>query len=340
MKSNKYTNQQLTNDGTTLDLGRALVCDVTYDADSLLGERFLCRGSGGLMVGQSGIGKSTLAFQMACHWAAGKDFFGISSTSGKPMKVMFGQSENDALEMAEVFQSVIENWTPSEVQTLLDHLVVEIVWNKLGKEFGTWLRETTTKHNPDLVIIDPLMGYLGADVNSNEAITCFMREHVNNALKNPPEGCRQFGLIFVHHTGKPVTGGKKDEKPTNTTRMYNMLGASELVNWARFIMRLDPAQERGRALFSIPKRGNRSGVPYHQGEDEFGCYVRHATASPNSQKRAMRWEPANALLAPLPAAVAAEIAAPNVPETLKTSKKAKLPKAGPGLDSAESRQTA
>ena len=298
MKTNvQYSNQQLTPNGTTVDLQRALVCDVNHDADSLLGNRFLCRGSGGLLVGQSGIGKSTCAFQMACHWAVGKDFFGICPTSKEPMKVLLVQSENDALEIAEVLQSVTENWDPAEVELLLSHLMVANVWNKQGAEFGAWLREATTKFNPDLVIVDPLMGFLGADVLSNEAITTFMREYINNALKNPPAGCRQFGMIFVHHTGKPSGNGRKGEKPTSATRMYDMLGASELVNWARCIMRLDSAIERGRAVFLIPKRGDRSGVPFLSAEEEWGCFVRHAEPNPNSQKRVMCWASANSMVA-------------------------------------------
>ena len=251
--NNQYTNHQLTPDGITVDLNLALSCDASYDPDSLLGNRFLCRGSGGLLVAQSGLGKSTFAFQMACHLAVGKEFFGINKThKDQPLKVVLVQSENDAKEIAEVIQSVTENWTTDEVETLKHQLVVKNVWDKMGTEFGRWLRDLTTKCNPDLVIVDPLMGYLGGDVLSNEAITTFMREEINNALKNPPQGCRQFGLIFVHHTGKPATPGRKDDKPTTVSRMYNMLGASELVNWARFIMRLDPAMEQGRAIFTIP----------------------------------------------------------------------------------------
>jgi hypothetical protein len=122
------------------------------------------------------------------------------------------------------------------------------------------------------------------------------------SLENPTEGCRQVGLIFVQDTGKPVTSGTKDEKPTITTRMYNMLGTMELRGWMRCITYLDPAQF--------------------------------------SKNRAMRWESANRPIAPLTAAVGAEIAVPNVPATLKTSKKAKLPKTGLGLGSAKARQSA
>jgi len=76
-----------------------------------------------------------------------------------------------------------------------------------------------------------------------------------------------------------------------------MLGASELVNWARCIMRLDSAIERGRAVFLIPKRGDRSGVPFLSAEEEWGCFVRHAEPNPNSQKRVMCWASANSMVA-------------------------------------------
>jgi len=299
-KKTNYTNHELlTADGITVDLNLAMKCEMGHDPDSLLGNGFLCRGSGGILVGQSGVGKSTFAFQMACHFALGKDFFGLKCSNG-PLKVLLVQSENDAREIAEVLQSVTEEWKPREREMVPQRLVVKIAWDKFGDNFAKFLRGAVTEHQPDLVIVDPLMGFLGADVSNNEEIALFLRSDVNGLLKDPPSGCKKFGIIFVHHTPKPSSVGKKGEKPSNATRKYDMLGAAEFINWARCIMRLELAVESGRAHFLIVKRGDRSGVPYHQSEGEWGCTVAHASAKSNSKRRALRWEIPNAPVQSVP----------------------------------------
>ena len=285
------TSVQLLN-GTRLNMANALHCQIGLNPNSLLGDSFLSRGDGGILVGQSAVGKSTFALQMACYLAIGKDFFGLKSTFGKPLKVLLVQSENGAEEVTEVLQSITQHWSAKEKQQLESQLAVEIIWDSRGADFGKWLRNILPEHNPDLVIVDPLMSYLGADVLSNEAITKFLRENINKVLKNPPVGCQSFGLLFVHHTGKPNSNGKKEEKPTREARMYNMMGASELVNWARCIMRIEAAPDRVRFFFLIPKRGNRTSLPLLPSENEHGCLVQHSRPSTGSDKRSLRWEAA------------------------------------------------
>jgi len=47
------------------------------DGTELLKTRYLCRGGGMLLVGPTGVGKSTFAMQAALCWAIGRPFFGI-----------------------------------------------------------------------------------------------------------------------------------------------------------------------------------------------------------------------------------------------------------------------
>jgi hypothetical protein len=285
-----YTNAELLTDGTTLDLERALACDVDNDPECLLGDRFLCRGSGGFIFGPSAIGKSSFAVQMACCFAVGEDFFGITTYRNQALKVLLVQAENDAREIAEVLQSVTEGWSEPTMEMLFANLVVETLWDKMGPDFASWLENAVVKHGPDLVIVDPFMSYVGEDAASNQAITKFLRTHLMKPLKKQRGEGHQFGIIFTHHTGKPT--GKPEDEKNASARMYGMFGASELVNWARCIMRIKEDDVAGKFLFSAPKRGDRSGMPALPNGD-WGCAVKHAEREKKSSKRVLRWLPAD-----------------------------------------------
>src|SRR6266478_4118912 len=73
----------------------------------LLGDGWLERGSGGFVVGGSGVGKSVISFQMGILWACGREAFGISS-SGGPLRIAIFQAEdgdNDQRRMARMFDA-------------------------------------------------------------------------------------------------------------------------------------------------------------------------------------------------------------------------------------------
>lgn len=286
MQNQEYSNLELTTDGSTLDLTRALSADVTKDPGCLLGRRFLCRGGGGFIFGQSSIGKSSFVFQMACHLATGQDFFGIGNRDGHPLRLLLVQAENDERELAEVLQSVTASWPAPLIELLKKNLMVRTHWDKSGQEFATWLGDRANEHAADLVIVDPLMAYLGDDAGNNQAVSQFLRSYINRILKSP-QSARPFGLLFVHHTGKPTNGSKPSDERNAAAKMYNMLGASELVNWARCIMRLESDAVNGRFLFSVPKRGDRSGMRL-LGSGEWGCYVKHSPREA-SGKPVLKW---------------------------------------------------
>jgi RecA-family ATPase len=46
------------------------------EGDTLLGDRYLCRGGGMFIVAPSGIGKSVFSIQTAIEWSAGRRSFG------------------------------------------------------------------------------------------------------------------------------------------------------------------------------------------------------------------------------------------------------------------------
>src|SRR5438552_3492632 len=79
----------------------------TDDENTLLGNRFLCRGGGLLFVGSTGVGKSTAIIQMGICWAVGRPCFGIKPT--KPLKILYIQAENDQGDLCEMRDGVLEH---------------------------------------------------------------------------------------------------------------------------------------------------------------------------------------------------------------------------------------
>ena len=72
------------------------------DPGTLLGNRWVCKGGQLLLVGQSGVGKSSLTVQAAMTWALGLPFFGIKPA--RALKSLYIQAENDEGDMAEIVQ--------------------------------------------------------------------------------------------------------------------------------------------------------------------------------------------------------------------------------------------
>ena len=75
------------------------------DTSTLVGDRWLCRGGQLLLLGQSGIGKSSYTIQQAMTWALGMPFFGMKPR--QPLRSLIIQAENDMGDMAEVVQGVV-----------------------------------------------------------------------------------------------------------------------------------------------------------------------------------------------------------------------------------------
>ena len=75
------------------------------DPNELIKHRYLCRGSGMLVVGPTGVGKSTFTLQAALCWSVGRDHFGL--VPARPLRSLIIQSENDHGDLAEMRDGVL-----------------------------------------------------------------------------------------------------------------------------------------------------------------------------------------------------------------------------------------
>lgn len=230
-----------------------LAPDVTGN-EELIRNRVVCRGAGVLLVGPTGVGKSSLAMQLAMKWAIGQACFGFAPA--RPIKSLMIQAENDAGDLCEMRDGVLSGlgFSDEEAAQALAGIHVATVDSASGPAFLTAIvRPMVSEHRPDVLWIDPLLSYLGGDVSKQEVVSGFLRNGLNPIL-------HEFGCaaIILHHCNKPKTG---QEKPDWQGSDYSYLGAgsAELANWARAVVAIRSLGSNDVFELRAGKRGGRLG---------------------------------------------------------------------------------
>lgn len=232
------------------------------DNSVLLGNRFLNRGDGAVLVSTSGMGKSSMAMQCAVLWALGRDAFGIKPNGC--LKSLIIQSEDSDGDVAEVWGSILHllKLTPEERAKVI--LMVKVVTDRVHRGL-TFVKEVRVQieiaASPDIVWVNPLAAFIGGDVSKAEDAGVFLREQLNG-LNEPP----RFGWFVVTHTTKPPTDKGKSERKWNEV-MYDMAGSYDLIGWARAILSLRATPEPGEFDLVLAKRGSRAEVRIEKKSD-------------------------------------------------------------------------
>lgn len=251
------------------------------DINSVLGQRWLCKGGSCIWVGQSGIGKSSLSVQAALCWGMGLDFFGIKATYGRPLKSLIIQAENDLGDVAEMVQGVNEEITnkingsaPGKMNEFARLAVSNIVFVRnqvhTGERFCQTLSKLIEIHKPDIVWVDPLLAFFGEDISNQKACSQFLRNWLNPILESSG-----VVLMLMHHTNKPEKDSKSKAAWTRNDFSYAGTGSSELTNWARAVVVL---REIGDEVFrlSLTKRGKRAQAKAEDETYTSDIWLRHA----------------------------------------------------------------
>lgn len=220
-------------------------------SDNLLGNRFLTREGSWLIVAQSGVGKSVLAMQMAILFALGRDLWGLKPI--KPLKVAIIQAENNKLDLVEPLRSICDNLGLSDAdrRMLQSNFSVYPNSTECGKNFARLLERVAKDLTPDIVIVDPLLSYIGGDISKQDVCSSFLRNTVHPILQR-----YQMGLIVMHHTGKPRS---KEEAVSGNALSYAGTGSSELTNYVRAVSTIFQNSDNPQVYdFTYSKRGKRA----------------------------------------------------------------------------------
>lgn len=226
--------------------------DKRRDPDNVLGERWLCRGDSCLIIGSSGIGKSSLVIQAATYWATGKPFFGINPV--RPLKSVILQAEDNFGDCAEIYQGTTALHPPDARPAIDDNMKIFKITGRVGIDFLNLARELVRFHKADLLWINPLLRFFAGEINSQQAV-CEWTEALHEILAQTGAVC-----FITHHTNKiqPKTVKNKVVETTDSA-MYAGAGSASLTNFVRAAM--DISRVEG-PLFKLrlSKRGYRAAV--------------------------------------------------------------------------------
>ena len=187
--------------------GDLLAFDRSNDLDCLMGNRYLGRTGGLVLVGPSGVGKSVAALQLAACAALGRPFLGLQMHYR--MRILYIQAEDDLGDVGEAVQGFVQGYTlTTEALVELKTNLRIVRWNDCaGQKFLGRLRAELAKHPADLVIINPLFSFCGCAVSEQKEMSAFLRNGLNPILNETRAACG-----IVHHTNKPNTDPKKGRK--------------------------------------------------------------------------------------------------------------------------------
>jgi hypothetical protein len=267
---------------TKMSADDLLAFDRSNDPNTVLGNRWLCKGGSALIVSQAGVGKSSLMMQAAVHWAVGgrKDFFGIKAK--RPLRIVIVQAENDFGDVAEAYQDVVAGaslW-PDERAKLEDNLAIFRDIHSVGDSFPGMIRELITQHRADLIFVDPLLSFAGIDIADQQQASKFLRHDLNKVLVET-----QAVLIAMHHTTKP-RAAKDKEGQTVADLAYSGAGSSEFVNYFREVAVLVRQQgDEPIFKFGLTKRRGRAGL-----KDSLGDFAGEISIRHSRNKGEIRWE--------------------------------------------------
>jgi hypothetical protein len=264
-------------------ISRLAAYDTTHDPNNLLGKRWLCRGGSLVVVGQSGIGKSSLCMQLMILWALGLPAFNITPVA--PLRSLLIQAENDVGDLAEMYQGVRQGMgiTPEQEAILDERIFIYRDTTRTGADFVAAASALVDRHKPDLVWADPLLNYIGDEISEQRVISDFCCKLLNAvSLRTGVVWC------LLHHTGKPSKDPKAASHWTASDLAYSGLGSSALVNWARetaVLVRLKtPDGDPPTFQFSMTKRRTRAGLIDAEGTPTDTIFMRH------SQHGGICWE--------------------------------------------------
>jgi AAA domain len=235
--------------------------------DTLLGNRWLCRKGMGMLVGPSGRGKSSFTLQTAIHWSIGLPFLGIKPS--RPLKIIIFGCEDDAGDIYEIIRDACHHLKLLPEQTVLCRKNCRYYHytEKSGLHFLTTIVDPVlNRDRPDLMLINPLLGYVGGDVRNPEITGPFLRNSLLPILDK-----YNVGAFIMHHT--PKTNFRTTGKWSSVDWQYAAAGNADLTNAMRCILVLEPTALSHVFRLMAPKRGQRVGWEDDYGHTQFEQFV-------------------------------------------------------------------
>lgn len=203
-------------------------------------EGLIDEGGGTLLLGKTGLGKSSLSLQLALAIASGRPFLDVFPT-GDPKKVVFFQAENtirinqrrlrDFAHAAGISEHYVRDNILFAHNKKPNTRTYGKILNYRGEpqiEFLDYIRAVMEQTQAKVMVVDPLSSYAGCPENSND----LMRIAVDIISELADEF--EATPIVLHHEGKAGSGNDTQEYETT----YASRGASSVPDWATQILQV------------------------------------------------------------------------------------------------------
>ena len=233
-----------------------------------------------MLVGPTGVGKSSLVMQMALSWGAGRPCFGL--TPATTMRTLIVQAENDEGDMAEMRDGVMYGLKlPIGLARMAWENVFIINEDSRTRDGFVRVLDGILRESPfDLLVIDPLLAYLGGDASEQRDVSGFLRNMLNPLLKR-----HRIGLLLVHHVNKPPSNGTQKPDWQASDFAYLGSGSAEFANWARAILAIRSLGSETVYELRACKRGRR--LPWC---DSFGRHTSQQDIAYHRDGNTICWE--------------------------------------------------
>lgn len=216
---------------------------------------FLASQTNAVLIGPAGVGKSTLAYQMAASVAAGAPFAGLETVHGVAVYV-YGEDSEDFISY--------RRQAAATLTSRAGRNLIELHVDRFDRSLPKIVEFIRTKIGPVALLVVDTIGLFVSDTNIGGA--------VKDALNVINEFCSQSGAaaITVHHTNKDL--------PASSARSAKivfdkMRGSGEFINSARQVWTIhlesehkDPkrALDEGLRHITMVKKNIPVGVPHLQ----------------------------------------------------------------------------
>jgi hypothetical protein len=214
----------------------------------LLGNDWLRLGDIAHFVSTAGAGKSVAMFQMSIAWGLGLPYMGIKPA--RPLRILIFSGEDDGTTIGQCREGFLEHSeaiTGMELEGAdldkLDGMIrTEFAREFVGERFHGHLIKRLADFPADLVLINPLLSYLGGEVVA--VVSTWLRAGLMPVLQ-----AHNCAALIAHHTPKMAKDGWD-----NTDDTYSAIGGGEVANIPRAILTLKPTPADGLCVVTVSKR--------------------------------------------------------------------------------------
>ena len=240
--------------------------------DILLGRGWLRKSDIGTFISTAGAGKSVAMAQSSMAWSLGLPYMGIKPA--RPLRILHFVGEDDESTLGQCREGFLEHsesitgkkLCQEDLRPLDEMLRTDFSREFVGINFHVHLSALLTDSPADLVMINPLLSYVGGEI-----VAC-ASEWLRSGLM-PVLQKHECGAMIAHHTGKMSRDGWDQ-----TEDIYAGIGGGEIANIPRAILVLRPTNCDGLAVIKV---GKRQTTGWKDQDDKFtSCYFVQRSGDP------------------------------------------------------------